>query len=68
MAHHSPSRRLVSSCLLSLGNTFFEATIPLSVTIIMTQFEGLTEMVGRYRICQRQISSRVKLLTPEGGC
>jgi len=25
-----------------LGNTFFEATISLSVTLIMSQFEGLT--------------------------
>jgi hypothetical protein len=32
------------------GNTIYEATVPLSVTLIMTQCEGLTEMEEGYRI------------------
>ncbi|MBN2186097.1 MAG: hypothetical protein JW732_01440, partial [Dehalococcoidia bacterium] len=35
---------------LLLGNTFFEATIPPSVTIIMSQFDLLTTLLNRFRI------------------
>jgi len=38
-----PVCRLLS-CSLLLGNTLFEATIPLSVTFIMSQFGVLTKM------------------------
>ena len=41
---------LLLSCSLLLGNTLFEATIPLSVTIIMTQFGLLTKIIRAYII------------------
>jgi hypothetical protein len=33
------------SCSLLLGNTLFEATIPLSVTLIMSQFARLFDFL-----------------------
>ena len=38
---------------LLLGNTFFEATIPLSVTIIMSQFAALTLIGSNGKIAGR---------------
>jgi len=44
------SRMLPLVISLLLGNTIFEATIPFSVTLIMSQFEGLTFMKAYYII------------------
>lgn len=41
----SADRCLASSCP-PLGNIFFEATIPHSVTLIMSQFVVLTRLMG----------------------